>query len=406
MSAPVLGAPAGFDPRDPAVVDDPYPAYARLRSEAPVALLPGYGIWVVSRYADVTRVLREPRTFSSRVGMSRDFLGAPGTGIDYRVGARDVRVLIATDPPEHQVFRQAVAGTFAPAAIGAVRDRVVALARGRVAELVHRNESGRADFFADVAEPLPVLILADLLGVPAEMHDDFRAWSTTITADLEQGHRPAALGRGIEMFRYFSGQLRRRSPGARGTLLDSIASARGAGVTEHELLAFCAFLLVAGIETTTNLLTNLLAALLRFPEQQRRLREHPELVGSAIEEGLRYDTPVQALWRGSTRPVELAGQRIPAGARILVSFGSANRDERKFAEPDRFLIDRPRNDHLGFGAGPHYCLGARLARLEVSAALTELLAATRWIEAAGPVRRTPSLILRGLVRQPVRLEPR
>jgi cytochrome P450 len=399
--------PLLFDPLDPALIDDPYPTYARLRDEAPVAYLPAHDVWAVTRYDDVAQIVRDPATFSSKVGMSPDFASHAGTGVDYRIGAPKVRVLIATDPPEHQVFRQAVAGAFAPSAIAAARDRVVELARGRVLALLRNNERGEADLFADLAEPLPVLVLADLLGVPAQMHDEFRAWSTVITADLDQSDGAVdRIGRGIGMFRYFSQQLRQRRPSSRYNLFDGIAKARESGVSEQEVLAFCAFLLVAGIETTTNLLTNMFHALLRYPLAQQRLRENPHLMPTATEEALRYDTSVQALWRGTTRAVQLRGNTIPADSRVLVVFGSANRDERKFPDADSFLIDRSPNEHLGFGGGPHFCLGTRLARLEIAAAVGELLAETAGIEAAGPGERTRSVVLRGFTRMPVRLTPR
>jgi hypothetical protein len=404
-------APPRFDPLDPALADDPYPCYARLRRESPVLHLPAHGVWVASRYAEVAAIVRDPVTYSSRLGMSP---GAgpggivPRPGVGYRIGAPNVRVLIATDPPDHRVFRQAVAGAFSPAAIDALRPRVTALAREQVRTLLRNSRAGAADVFADLAEPVPARVLAELLGVPPQMQAEFRAWSAMITADLAQaGSGVAGIGRGIEMFRFFSRRVRRPGPAGRpAPLLDALAGAARHGVTEQEVLAFCAFLLVAGIETTTHLLTNLIDVLLRAPELADRLRREPALVPVAVEEAIRYDTSVQALWRGTTRAVELAGQRLPAGARVLVLFGSANRDEREFPDPDRFRLDRAAGGHLGFGGGPHYCLGARLARLELAAVLRELLAATRSIRPAGPAVRTGSIVLRGFTRQPVAVEPR
>jgi len=398
----VTGTVGVFNPSDPTLLADPYPTYARLRTDAPVAYLPENDMWVVSRHADVSRVLRETAVFSSKAGMSPD-LGRAGGGVDYRIGAPNVRVLIATDPPEHQVFRAAVAGAFTPRAIGALTDRVTEIARTQVRRLLAHN--GDADFFSHVAEPVPVLVLAELLGVPRDQLGRFRDWSNTITADLDQTAGDAGIGRGMDMFRFFTAQLRGRRHTGRPTLFDGIARAREGGVSDRELLAFCAFLLVAGIETTTNLMTNLLAALWRFPHVERALRDDPALVPAAVEEGLRYDTSVQALWRGSTQPTRLGDVDLPAGARILVLFGSANRDERHFAEPDEFLLTRKTGDHLGFGHGPHFCLGARLARLEISAVLTELFAATKAIEPRGPGERTRSVLLRGFTSQPVSVQP-
>lgn len=398
-----------FDPADPALLDDPYPTYARLRDETPVLYLPQHDLWAVSRYDDVLAVLRDHEAFSSRMGMSPDFArtpGAPAVGVEYRIGAPNVRVLIATDPPEHQVFRRAVAQAFSPGALRSTQERIGVLAHERIGELVRHSENGTADFFVDVAGPLPVIVLADLLGVPPEMEDEFRQWSTVICSDLNQSNADAAVvGKGMEMFRYFRRQLRGHRYSSRPSLFDSISSAHDSGVSEHELLAFCAFLMVAGIETTSNLMTNLLGALLRFPDAFAALRENPDLVGAAVEEALRYDASLQVLWRGTTREVEIGGQTVPEGARVLAMIASANRDERQFPDPDRFVLDRPSRGHLGLGTHIHYCLGARLARMEISAVLTELITATRHIEASGPWTRNQSLVLRGMSSQPVHVEP-
>ncbi|WP_018680556.1 cytochrome P450 [Actinokineospora enzanensis] len=403
------GAHPLFDPLDQATLADPYPAYRRLRDEDPVAYLPDYDMWMVTRYEDATRVARDPAAFSSKIGMSPDFerREGPSTGVNYRIGGPKVRVLIATDPPEHQVFRRAVAKAFSPGSVGALKQRIAEIARDRVGALLDHRADGTSDFFSTVAEPAPVSVLAELLGVPEHMHERFRGWSTVITTDLDQvDGLPDGVGRGMDMFRYFSNQLRNAGAGERPTLFDAIGSAGEAGVSTHELLAFCAFLLVAGIETTTNLLTNLMGALLRFPDVQQRLREHPELIPGAVDEAIRYDTPVQALWRGTTGPVRLGERDLPADARVLVVWGSANRDERKFPRPDLFVPERSPNEHVGFGAGPHYCLGARLAVAEVTAVLSELLARTSRIEPAGEPTRTHSLVLRGMTDLPVRAVPR
>lgn len=398
-----------FVPADPALLENPYPVYARLRREAPVLHLSDPDVWLVSRYEDVVRVLRDPGAFSSAIGMSPGFApsASAATGMGYRFGGPDVRVLISMDPPDHLLFRRAVAGLFGPSSVAAARERVMALAQERVQDLLRHSGSGPADFYAHVAAPLPVLVLADLFGVPPAMRHEFREWASIMTSDLGRGkEQPDDVGRGMAMFRYFASELRRAGHSSRRTLFSSVAAARGQGPTDRELLAFCAFLLAAGLETTTNLLTNLLSALFAFPDVHKRLRAEPALIEDAVEEILRYDTSIQGLWRGTTEPVELGGQRIPAAARIMVLFGSANRDERQFTEPDRFLLGRSDNTHLGFSAGPHYCLGARLARLEVTAAVRALLAATEWIEPAGAPVRLNSVVLRGLIRQPVHVRPR
>lgn len=395
-----------YDPLDTTVIDDPYPTYRRLRDECPVAYLARHDTWVVTRHEDVEHVLRDPRTYSSAVGMAHDFTpaGETATGVNYRFGGPDVRVLIATDPPEHQVFRKVVSGRFTRSSIAGLEPRVTAVARRCVAELVQRSVDGDADFVRDVAEPVPILVLAEFLGVPEHMHEQFREWGRVMTADLDQtGRGSAATGRGMDMFRFFHRRLR----SANGDeVLGSVARAREAGVSERELLAFCAFLLAAGVETTTNLLTNFVEALLRLDDLAPRLRRRPEEMERAVEEALRYDTSVQALWRGTTCRTVLRDQVLPAGSRVMVLFASANRDERRFTEPDRFLIDRPDAGHISFGSGPHFCLGARLGRLEIATVMRELLAATDAIRLAGEPVRVHSSVLRGMAHLPVEVTPR
>jgi cytochrome P450 len=393
-----------FDPQDSAVIADPYPHYARLRREAPLLWLPSYDMWVVSRYSDVVAILRDNETFSSRLGVSADF-GRPGqgqTGVHFRVGAPGIRVLIALDPPDHTVFRRAVSGAFSSRGIARLVQRVNALAQERVQCLLDRANAGDADFYRDVAEPLPVLVLAELLGLPAELREDVRQWARVLTADLGNAEEGVSgLGRGLEMLRYFRKEVARRRGRPEESLLSVLADSRAHGITDHEIIAFCTFLVVAGVETTTNQLTNLMDVFVRQPDVQKRLRAHPGLIPSVVDEGLRYDPPVQAFWRSATRDAVVAGESVPVGARIFVLFASANRDEDHFPDADTFVVDRQPNDHVGFGHGAHYCLGARLARLEIETVLRELCHATAMIEGRGDSVRTRSVTLRGFTRQGV-----
>lgn len=411
MTAPVR---CPFDPDDPVTIQDPYDDYARLRRDAPVHHLPDHDLWVVSRHADVVQVLSDPGRYSSRQGMGA---GPPADeaprernprSIDYRIGAPGVRVLIATDPPEHTGFRAAVASSFRAPAVARLAPRVDALADRLVAAMIDRQATDRVDLYRDLADPLPVLVLAELFGVRPEMHAEFREWASVVTDDLRAGAGDGStpeLGRGYQMFRYFSGEIRDRARNPRDDLLTAVSGASGAGLSSYEVMAFCAFLLVAGIETTTNLLTNLVATLMRRPDLQDRLWADPSLVDAVVEEALRHDTSVQALWRATTEAVVLGGVSLPAGARLLVVFGSANRDETVFERPEEFDETRRTNQHLAFGFGPHRCLGARLARNELRAALRALVDQTGGIEADGECVRTESLVLRGFVAQPVRLLP-
>ena len=408
LDTPVAQSSCPFDPDDPATIADPYATYARLRREAPVHYLPEHDLWAVTRHADVVEVLTDPRRYSSRLGMgAQPRLHGP-RAVDYRIGAPGVRVLIATDPPEHTAFRSSVSASFRPQAIARIAPRVEEIARQLVSGMLDAQSAGGADLYRDLAAPLPVHVLAELFGVPGEMRDAFREWASVVTDDLRAASdgasaRSTVLGRGYDMFRYFRREIAERRATPKDDLLGEVAGAGAAGLSDYEIMAFCAFLLVAGIETTTNLLTNLVDALVRFPHVQQRLWADPSLAGAVVEEALRYDTSVQALWRATTEPVVLGGVDLPAGARLLVVFASANRDAAVFHDPETFVVGREPNPHLAFGFGRHRCLGARLAKVELTAAVGALVEACTGIEVAGPFVRNESLVLRGFVAQPVRL---
>lgn len=394
-----------FDPLDPRIIEDPYPSYAELRRRPPT-YLPDHDLWLVSRYADVVSVMRQPELFSSRLGMADDLdRSRTRTGVSYRIGTAGVRVLIATDPPDHQKIRRLVAPAFSPAAIRRLLPEIELIAASLLDQMVEHAGDGIVDFFTHVAEPLPVLVLARLFGVPTEMHDEFRHWSRLVTSDLDQTEAAGSAGRGIEMLRYFKKEIDKRRGGDKD-LLAMLSAPSDAMLSEREMLAFCVFLLVAGMETTTNLATNLIAALVRNPAEMARIRSDPtHLVPTAVEEGLRYDTSVQALWRATTARAEVGGTPLPKEARLLVMFGAANRDERQFPDADSFVADREDNRHLGFGDGPHYCLGGHLARAELAAMLRALIRRTSAIEQGGDWVRVPSVVLRGHLRQPIRIRP-
>jgi cytochrome P450 len=397
-----------FDPQDPAVLANPYPHYARLRREAPVVWLPDYDIWMVSRHRDVMEVLRDPQTYSSRLGHAAE----PGrkeagqTGIRYRIGAPGVRVLIAMDPPDHTAFRRAVRDGFTGSRIAQLGDAIKDVARQQIRCLLERSQAGGADFCRDVAGPVPTLVLGELLGLPKEMRPELFGWAQMVVADLDvTASGQDRLGRGQEMLRYFYREVRRRRGGSGTELLDVLANGYKHGLTEYEVLSFCGFLVVAGVETTTNQLTNLMDVLVKQPLVQERLRADPDLIPAAVQESVRYDGSVQGLWRSTAEAATLGGQELPAGARMFVLFGSANRDEEYVADPDSFLLDRASADHVGFGHGIHYCLGARLSRLEIETVLRELLSMTESFQAHGPSTRHASVALRGFSRQGVRVIP-
>jgi cytochrome P450 len=374
-----------YDPFAPEVKRDPYPFYAALRRDAPVYEIASRGWWAVSRHADVAFALKRPDLFSSSVNSDRADIPASET-------------LLGADPPAHTGLRKRVERSFTPRRIRALGDRLDGLARELVAAFEPR---GACDVVASLAAPLPVVIIAELMGIDPARGHDFKLWADAVIA--RGTGRPSATDRAMldarvtEFKSYLRDviEARRRAPG------DDLISALlrdedgAAELSPAQALNFAVLLLIGGSETTTNLIGNALRALFADEEVLARVRADRALVPALVEETLRFDAPVQSLLRRTTAEVELAGARIPAGATVLLLLGSANRDDGVFAEADRFRIDREGAKHLALGAGPHYCLGATLARLEAEAALGALLALPN-LRAAGPdVPLVDSYVLRG-----------
>jgi cytochrome P450 len=349
---------------DPAVRADPYPLLRQLRDASPLPLMDGLLV-VAARHRDCAALLRHPNASSER---SRSALAPPGLPI----GALS---FLSLDPPDHTRLRRLVSSAFTP--------RVVAALRPRVAEVVDAlftrvAGQGHLDVIADLAYPLPVQIISELLGVPAEDHEQFRVWSALLARSLDpqfadpDPQRLAAAGSArAEFGRYFSGLIAQRRAHPREDLLSLLVHAESEGdqLTEEELVATCVLLLVAGHETTTNLIANAVLALLRHPDQLDALRARPELVGACVEESLRYDPPVQLTTRVARGVLPVGDVEVPDGGLVLMLIAAANRDPDVFDEPDRFDITRGGSGHLAFAAGIHFCLGAGLARLESAIAL-------------------------------------
>ena len=399
-----------FDPFLDDVRADPYPSYAALRDAAPVHWVRQHGFWVVSRYDDVVGVLRQPEAFSSELGMGALMRGELSEGsTPAATGTLDLsalRILIATDPPDHTTLRRIVSRPFTPSAIAGLEQRVREIARDCVDGLIAANARGEADIASGLAEPLPVLVIAEMLGIPIERRPDFKRWSDAVVGVLS-GNADIDAGRAsmLEMVEFFTQIATERQQRPKDDLISVLVAGSEDGRLEPmEIVVFAILLLIAGNETTTNLLTNLLTALWVFPDVDAKLRADRSLVPAAVEEALRYDAPVQALLRGTRVPVEVAGTQIPADSLVMILFGSANRDTRTFENAAAFRLDRTSNQHLGFGAGIHLCLGAALARLEARVALDELLARTRSIQRRGPATRVDSFILRGFAHVPVTLD--
>jgi cytochrome P450 len=415
---------ADRDPMSPVWRDDPYPCYRELREHAPVAWSTSTNAWCVSRYDDVMFVLRNPEIFSSRAMFT--FLmnngseeAPPLTWPVIKFLARFIlrvrmnpfefnkaRNLIAEDGDSHTAMRGIVNRGFTPRRIAAWEEK----ARALVAEAMAKLERGESfDLVEDLAIPLPVTIIAEMLGVETARQRDFKRWSDNMI------HAIAGPGRAdpfqkrtvdtlIELLSYVRGVAVARRKRPADDLVSLIASEQdgSTALSTREVVQFVMLLLVAGNETTTNLIGNAAAALLDHPSELARVARDPGLVPGAVEEALRFESPIQVVFRTTTQEVELAGVRIPKGAYVAPLLGSANRDERRFPDPDRFDVMRNPQGHVGFGFGKHFCLGASLARLEARIALEALAPELLRLERRGPREVVDSFLVRG----PRRLELR
>lgn len=377
---------------------DPFPHFGRMRDAAPVFHDEPSGTWHVFRYEDVQRVLSDHASFSSRMG-----------GDDpSETGQLFASSLITTDPPRHRQLRSLVTQAFTPKAVDALAPRISELAE----ELLDRTAPlGTADLIAELAYPLPVIVISELMGIPAEDRDRFKRWSDVIVSQTRSGpadedHR----GTNVEMTEYFLNLIEQRRSRPGNDLISNLLKAEidGQKLSVVELLGFCALLLVAGNETTTNLIGNAVLCFTEVPGTVDRLLTEPSRLPQAIEEVLRFRSPVQSMYRVAVADTTLAGVPVPAGAPLVAWIGSANRDERQFPHPARFDIDRDQIRHLAFGHGIHFCLGAPLARLEARIALEALLSRLPGLDLAPGTRleRMDSTIVYGLKALPARWQVR
>ena len=402
-----------FDPFSPEVVADPYPYYEMLLDGPRVSWVPAQEMWMVTRYEDVATVLHNPTVFSSSGGFDALFGGRVGRQrIDLwataEVDLRDLRILIATDPPDHGRLRQLVGRAFTPKVMTGLEPRLRRLCNELVDTLLAKAERGQVDLVEELAVPFPVIVIAELLGIPPERRRDFRSWSDAsvgaLSGDWDITDSLTAQG---EMLEFMADMVEQRKNDPGEDLISRLVSGNDSddpgGLSFMEIAMFAILLLVAGNETTTNLIGNGWEAFAHHPDQAELLRADPDLLAPAIEEVLRYDSPVQGLLRATTRPVTLAGVDLPADSLVLASFGAANRDPEHFEDPDRFEIRRRPTDHFAFGHGIHFCLGASLARLEARLVGEALLRADVRLEPVAGAERTDSFILRGFTRYPLRL---
>jgi hypothetical protein len=397
---------------DPELVQDPYPVYARLRTEDPVHWCEPWGQWVLTRFTDVQAVTLDPVRFSS-AGWERTYMGGLHAGV--RTGLPHLErhyatgVLSNTDPPAHGRLRRPVVRSFTPRVLEAIRPEVERLV-DTLLDAVDR--SGTVDFLAEFAYPLPAIVIARLLGAPESEAPRFERWSADIVAFVGSGRalpdRAARADASLREFRLYLEPLieeARRRPRADLISILAAPAAEGDDLGPDELVSTCVTLLFAGHETTANLIGNGLTALLRHPDELERLRADPALSASAVEELLRYDSPVQRLRRRATEDVEIDGRRVRAGELVMAFSGAANRDPERFDDPARLDIARGDTGHLSFGHGVHFCVGAALARLEAQIAFPAVLRRFPRLRLArgARIRWKPNITFRGLESLPLEL---
>ena len=398
-----------FNPFLPEVHEDPYPLYHRLRAEDPVHRSE-LGFWVITRHADVLAVLRDPRMSRDPRRSERVDLLRQSPEVDQLLAAEEAAPsMLFVDPPDHTRLRALVNKAFTPAAVERLRPRVEAVVAGLLDRVAG---AGAMDVVEDLAYPLPVTVICEMFGVPEADRERFRAWSRGRVHLLDPLVASDALQRALQarlaLRDYLRGLIAERRDHPTGDLLSALIAAEDQGrqLSQDELVSMCVLLLVAGHETTVNLIANGTLALLRDPGALARLAAEPALAGSAVEELLRYDSPVQFTSRHALADRELGGRRVRAGESVVAVLGAANRDPAQFPEPDRLDLGRRPNRHVAFGGGIHFCLGATLARVEARIAIAALLARLPGLRLGPqpPVRRD-TVTLRGLASLPVTFGP-
>lgn len=352
-----------FDPYDPSTQRNPYPIYRALRDDHPLYRDQQRGFWALSRFEDVLWAAHEPGRFCSSEGVALEGQArSPFPNI------------ITMDDPRHGELRNLVARGFTSKPVATFEDRVRLLAT----ELIDRfAEDGSVDLVQALTGPLPMMVVGDLIGVAPENREQFRAWSDTIVHQNVDHPQTVEAGRAAAtaVVEHFAEIVRERRSRPEDDLVSALleATVDGEHLTDEEILGFCFLLVVAGTETTTNLIGTGALALAAFPDERAELMRHPDLLPSAVEEMLRWGSPVQGSARTTTEPVERHGETVPAGAKVLLLWGSANHDDRQFTDPERFKVRRTIERHLAFAHGVHFCLGAALARLETRVVFAELL---------------------------------
>ncbi len=386
-----------LNPFAPEHRDNPYPVYAELRDLGPLVYLEKLGFWVATTAASVQEVLTNADRFSSTKGIGRarnEVIQRP--------------TMLTRDPPEHTRLRALVSRAFTPRRIAELEPRITQIVNER---LDVGLEQGEFDVVKSLARPLPTLVLADLLGVEYELIPNLVRWSDDIFRSVAGLGKPEERERArqsyVEFDAYFGAQIEERRRRPQEDLLGMLVMAHDdhAALSTVEILSFCMLLFIAGTETTTNLLANALLALMENPDVADSLRKSPESVGEIIEETLRYDAPVQGIFRTTRADFEAFGEHLDVDQKVCALIASANRDPAGRSDPDRFDPKRSPSNHIAFGYGAHYCLGASLARLEARLALTQIFQKTRAIFPMDVPKRLDMPMVRGLASYQLRLEP-
>lgn len=383
-----------FNPHSKTLQDDPYATYRKMRDEDPVMHIPDLGFWAVSRHDDVRLALREPDKFSSRRSLDPDDAYS------------NVPMIVIMDPPRHGELRSLLNRAFTPRRVTELAVRIREIAVDLIDQFI---EAGTCDLWRDLSAPLPTIVIAELLGVPSEDREMFKEKSTALAANVGPAMEldPAAMASGshpvMELATYLAGVFDEKRKKPTEDLMGALLAAEvdGQHLSQAELVGFAVLLLIAGNETTTNLISNAAVLLDQHPGQRAHLFEDPARIEVAIEEFLRFESPVQGLERIVTEDLTLGGKKLQRGDKVLLMLGAANRDERVIDDPTRFDVRRNPNPHLALGWGSHFCLGASLARMETRITFEEISRRLPDYSVSGPTERLYSGAFRGLLSVPI-----
>lgn len=395
--------PSPVNLMSPEFRSNPYPVYAELLARAPVCQVEPLGMWAVTRYEDCLTVLKDPQRFSSEVYGST----IPSFLSDVPMGHAILgKSMVSMDPPNHTKLRALVSRAFGGPSMSRMEGRIRVIAEELATNVARKGE---VEFVSEFALPLPAFVIGDLLGLDRSLHTHFKRWTDDIVSAMSGVHTPDTVGRIRESFREMEHYLREVLEARRRAPRDDMASellraeVDGKALDEQEALSFFGLLFLAGLETTVHLLGNTMITLSTRPEVFQRVRAQPALIPALVEEVLRFDPSVHAVFRRAQQDVELSGATIPKGAMVYVIMAAAGRDPRQFPEPDRFLLEREKTGNLPFGYGVHFCLGAALARMEARLGLEALFAKVSGLRMldTGPVEWNHAIHVRGPVRLPL-----